>query len=184
MRRQVKPHRFASFGSGSVIVPPAVNPSPHRVSIGRDVMIHDRAWLALYEADGAGQKFEPRLVIGDRTILGQDLYIACLGEVEIGSDVLGGNHILIADTYHDYRDPDTAIRYQPMATPRPVRIGDGVLLNPSVSILPGVTIGERSSIGAGAVVTSDVPPNSVVAGNPARVIRRFDRERGEWVDTA
>jgi len=181
MRRQIKPQRFASFGKDSVICPPAVILNHHRISIGDNVLIHDRAWLSVVE-HYRGQDFEPSLTIGDRTNLGRDNYISCVGRVEIGNDVLGGIRVLIADTYHDYRDPDTPIAYQPMAEPQPVRIGDGVLLNVNVAILPGVTVGERSYIGAGAVVTRDVPPNSVVVGNPARVIRRFDRERGEWVD--
>jgi acetyltransferase-like isoleucine patch superfamily enzyme len=181
MRRQVKPDRFAAFGNNSVIVPPAVIVNHHRISIGDDVMINDRVWMSVVE-HYRGQDFEPSLTIGDRTKLGRDNYIACVGRVEIGNDVLGGVRVLIADTYHEYQDPDTAIAYQPMAEPQPVRIGDGVLLNVNVAILPGVTVGERSYIGAGAVVTRDVPPNSVVVGNPARVIRRYDHERSEWVD--
>ena len=51
-------------------------------------------------------------------------------------------------------------------------------------MLPGVTIGARSYIGAGAVVTRTVPPNSVVVGNPGRIIRHYDRDAGRWVEGA
>ncbi len=180
MRREVKPHLFKRFGEGSIICPPAVIRSHHRISLGDNVFIHDRVWLSVVE-EHLGQRFEPELTIGDRTNLGRDNYIACVGKVEIGNDVLGGVRVLIADTYHEYSDPHTAIAYQPMADPEPVKICDGVLLNVNVAILPGVTVGERSYIGAGAVVTKDVPPNSVVVGNPARVIRRYDHDREQWV---
>jgi acetyltransferase-like isoleucine patch superfamily enzyme len=181
MRRHVKPGQFASFGHRSAIVPPAVVASPHRIHVGDNVLIHDRAWLSVVESY-RGQTFEPTLRIGDRTVLGRDTYISCIGSIEIEHDVLAGDRVLIADSYHDYHDPHTAIAYQPMAEPQPVRICTGVLLNVNVSVLPGVTIGARSYIGAGAVVTRDVPPNSVVVGNPARIVRRWDAEREEWVD--
>jgi len=182
MRRQIKPQRFAAFGDQSVVVPPAVILSPHRIRIGDGVLIQERAWLSVVE-EWYGQTFEPSFTIGNRTTLGRNNYISCIGQVEIGDDVLTGDDVLIADTYHGYRDPDVAIRYQPMAPPEPVRIGDGVALYPRAVVLQGVTIGDRSNIAAGAVVTEDVPPNSLVVGNPGRVVRRYDHEREEWIDT-
>lgn len=56
----------------------------------------------------------------------------------------------------------------------PVTIGDNVWIGGSVTILPGVTIGDNVVIGAGSVVTRDIPSHTVVAGNPARVIKRLD----------
>jgi acetyltransferase-like isoleucine patch superfamily enzyme len=120
---------------------------------------------------GSTQAFDPRLRIGDRTHFGRDLTIACLGHVSIGADVVGGDRILIGDTYHDYRDPDTPIAIQPMATPREIVIGDGAFLGTGVIVNPGVAIGAGSVVGAGAVVTRDVPERAVVAGSPGRVVR-------------
>ena len=62
-----------------------------------------------------------------------------------------------------------------------MRIGNGVFLGTGAMVLAGVEVGERTLIGAGAVLTRSVPANCVVAGNPARVIRHFDRTRDEWV---
>jgi acetyltransferase-like isoleucine patch superfamily enzyme len=183
MRRNVHPERFASFGERSVIVPPAIILNPHRIHIGDRVLLHDRTWLSVVE-EYRGQRFEPTLTIGDRTTLGRDTYISCVGRIEIANDVLGGDRVLIADSYHMYEDPDRPISEQPMAEPRPVKIEEGVLLNVNVNILPGVTIGARSYIGAGAVVTRSVPPNSVVVGNPARILRHYDHEQQRWVDGA
>jgi acetyltransferase-like isoleucine patch superfamily enzyme len=143
------------------------------------VLIHDRVWLSVVE-HYRGQELQPRLKIGDGTVLGRDTYISCVGSIEIGPEVLAGDRVLIADSYHDYRDVETPIKYQPMAEPRPVRIERGVLLNVNVCILPGVTVGEGCYIGAGAVVTRDAPPHSVVVGNPGRVIRFWDAQAGEW----
>lgn len=179
MRRRIGAASFGAFGERSAIVPPAKIVSPHRIFVGDQVLIHEGVWLSVVE-HYRGQDFTPRLTIGDRTVLGRDTYVSCVGEIEIAEDVLAGDRVLIADSYHDYRDVGTPISRQPMAEPRPVRIERGVLLNVNVCILPGVTVGEGSYIGAGAVVVRDVPPHSVVVGNPARVIRHWDAAAGEW----
>jgi acetyltransferase-like isoleucine patch superfamily enzyme len=181
MKRAIHPERFAAFGERSAIVPPAVVRAPHRIRIGNNVLIHDRAWLSVVE-EFQDQRFEPSLVIGDRCVFGRDLYVSCVGRIEIGADVLASERVLIADTYHGYEDPDTPISRQPMAAPEPVKIEDGAMLSANVCVLGGVTIGARTYVGAGAVVTKSVPPNCVVVGNPARIIRWYDHDAGRWVD--
>ena len=180
VNRRVGASRFGAFGADSAFVPPAVVSAPERVFIGDRVFFQTGAWLAVYD-EVHGVRFDPRLTIGDGCTFGRDVVIACLGEVTFGREVQVADRIFVGDTYHGYQDPDTNIVRQPMAEPRPVRIGDGAFLGINCVILPGVTVGERAFVGAGAVVTKDVPANSVVVGNPARVVRVYDRERGEWV---
>jgi acetyltransferase-like isoleucine patch superfamily enzyme len=149
---------------------------PERVHLGADVHLGDHVWLALVvdrhvqvtQGDAvAAQRFAPRLTIGDRTRFGRDLTVACCGEITIGADVVGGDRILLADTYHDYRDPGTAVSAQAMAEPRPLRIEDGAWLGTAVIVNRGLTIGAGAVVQHGSVVTKDVPPRTVVAGNPA-----------------
>jgi acetyltransferase-like isoleucine patch superfamily enzyme len=183
MKRAIHPERFAAFGERSAIVPPAVIRSPHRIRIGDNVLIHDRAWLSVVE-EFQDQRFEPSLVIGNRCVFGRDLYVSCVGQIEIGDDVLASERVLIADTFHGYEDPSAPISRQPMAAPQPVKIGDGAMLSANVCVLGGVTIGARTYVGAGAVVTKSVPPNCVVVGNPARIVRWYDHDSGRWIDGA
>jgi acetyltransferase-like isoleucine patch superfamily enzyme len=171
---------FASFGEGSRIDPPAFVTGPSYIHIGEGVRIRRGAWLSVV-AEHYDQTFTPTLKIGDRTVLGHDIVIACIGEVTIGKEVLTSDRVFIGDTYHEYQDPDTPVLYQPSAAPQPVHIGDGSFLGINSIVLPGVTVGERACVAAGAVVTEDVPPNTVVAGNPARIIRRWDPESRTWV---
>jgi acetyltransferase-like isoleucine patch superfamily enzyme len=180
-RRRIGAHRFARFGRRSLIVAPRGILSPHRIEIGDGVLIRDGAMFSVVE-HYRGRDHQPRLRIGSGTEIGQGIWFSCVGEIEIGENNLLGHNILIADSYHEYEDPDTPIILQPMAPPENVTIGPGCVIGPHVAILAGVTIGANSFIAANAVVTRSVGPNSVVVGNPARVIRYYDRERGEWVD--
>lgn len=175
------PAGIGSCGAESGLFEPYEVWSPECVHLGRDVLIARGAVLSVIKEHN-GVRYEPRLVIGDGTRIGRGLLVACVGSIEIGERVLISDRVFIGDAYHDYRDPSRAVLDQPMSPPRPVRIGDGAFLGVGVIILPGVTIGARSCVGGGAVVTADVAAGCVVAGNPARVIRHWDEAAGAWRD--
>lgn len=109
-----------------------------------------------------------RLVIGDRTFINADFLVIGGGQVTIGADCLIGPRCAIYTPNHA---EDVPRRRDGWELPLPVTLGDNVWLGGSVTLTPGVTVGENSIIGAGSVVTRDVPPNVVAAGNPCRVIR-------------
>ena len=109
-----------------------------------------------------------RLVIGDRAFINYGVDIAATGLVAIGADCLIGTHVSIIDNaFHDVVDR------QQVPAPQPVIVGDNVWIGNRAIILPGVTIGDGAVVGAGSVVTRDVPARTVVAGNPARVVREL-----------
>ncbi|CAM5784286.1 sugar O-acetyltransferase [Cellulomonas persica] len=128
---------------------------------------------------GDGVDFRPpfyldyghRLHVGDRTFINADFLTLGGGEIRIGADVLIGPSVRLYTPTH-VLDPE--LRPQGWERVSPITIEDGVWLGGSVVVCPGVTIGARSVIGAGSVVTKDVPPDVVAAGNPARVVRRLD----------
>ena len=173
--------RFASFGARSVVYPPALIDGHHLIHIGDDVVVHPGAFFSVVD-EHEGRRYDARLEIGDRTHLGFDMVIACCGSIEIGNDVLTADRVYIGDTFHEYRDVRRPIIAQGLGDPRPVRIGDGSFLGVNSAILPGVTVGAGGYVAANAVVIEDVPAHSLVVGNPARVVRRWDGS--EWVDVA
>ncbi|MEA2159501.1 MAG: hypothetical protein QOD66_1881 [Solirubrobacteraceae bacterium] len=177
-RKATETDRFASFGAGSIVYPPALIDGHHLIEIGDDVIVHPGAFFSVVD-EHAGRRYDARLVIGDGVRIGNDMVIACCGRIQIGRGVLTADRVFIGDTYHEYRDVTRAVRHQGLHDPRPVSIGDGAFLGINCAILPGVTIGEGAYVGANAVVAEDVPPHSVVVGNPARVIRRWNGN--EWV---
>ena len=180
-RRAVGAHRLAAFGRDSVIVPPAVIHSPHRIEIGERVLIHRDAFFSVVEEHN-GRRYEPRLRIGDRTSIGHGLWVSCVGQIDIGAEVLAGHNILITDTFHEYFDPETSIARQPMAEPQAVRIGDGVHLGPHVAILAGVT--HRRAFLRGRQRGRHPRRARQLGGGrqPGRVIRRYDHDARTWID--
>jgi len=161
------PGRFARWGEGSVIVPPARVGRPDCIEVGPGVVLHEGAWLSVVEAHPGHR---PKLVFGRGVRFGRSLSVACIGEVVIEDDAMGSDDVFIGDCYHAYEDVDTPVLHQPMSWPRPVRIGRGAYLGAGAIILPGVHVGDGAYVGEGAVVTRDVPPRAVVFGNPARLV--------------
>lgn len=173
------PSAYGAHGQGTWVVPPARVTTPERIFLGDGVTILEHAFLSVVAAVPG---HVPTLRIGDRTSIGRFAHIACVGDIEIGPDVMTSERVFIGDTYHGYEDPDTPVIAQPMAVPQPVRIERGAFLGIGAVVLMGVTVGEHAFVGAGAVVTKDVPPRTVVVGNPARVVRRWDADHATWVD--
>ncbi len=115
-------------------------------------------------------------ILADKVKIGKDVVILngfqCMsaGGLTIEDNTMISLNCTIATNNHDFYD-----RY--VITCKPVHIKRNVWIGVNVTILPGVTIGENAVVGAGAVVTKDVPDNAVVVGNPARVIRYLDAEK-------
>ena len=114
---------------------------------------------------------------GKNIKVGKNVFInACCkfqdqGGIEIGNGVLIGHNVTLATLNHDER-PD----YRQNIYPKPIKIGNNVWIGSNATILQGVTIGDGVIIGANAVVTRDVPENTVAAGVPAKIIRKIEVE--------
>jgi len=116
---------------------------------------------------GAG--FTPELSIGDNSGVGINCEV--YGPVTIGSDVMMGPEVIIYTSAHAHERTDITMIEQGASDVRPVVIGNDVWIGRRVMIMPGVHIGDGCVIGAGAVVTKDIPSYSIAAGVPARVVR-------------
>jgi acetyltransferase-like isoleucine patch superfamily enzyme len=117
----------------------------------------------------------PELIIGDDTFIGHGCSFAVSCSVKVGKHCLLAGDVQVSD--YDGHPIDAGRRRAGEPTPpegiRPVVIGDDVWIGAGALILKGVQVGDRAVIGARAVVTRDVPPDTVVAGNPARVVKQL-----------
>jgi len=117
------------------------------------------------------------VIIGNRTRIG--LGSVLIGPVYIGDDVRLAQNIVVTSLNHNYQDISMPISEQGVNTEE-VYIGDETWVGANAVILPGVFIGKHCVVAAGSVVTKNIPSYSLVAGNPARIIKQYDHESGEW----
>jgi acetyltransferase-like isoleucine patch superfamily enzyme len=124
----------------------------------------------------ATRSAKAQIVIGDDCGMNGGVICAC-EKVEIGNSVLIGANVLIADT--DFHPLSVAERQRDgqAGAVRPIVIEDNVFIGANVIVLKGVRIGRGSVIGAGSVVASDIPPDVIAAGNPARPLRSLSEEQ-------
>lgn len=166
--------RFGSFGDGSVICfPPVALYGERAIHIGRDVLIGPQVALSAGMVPGQPLVSDEIVRIGDRCLIGRGSSIAGHLSIEIGDDVYFGPNVYVTDQNHGFDRPDLPIGRQ-LQPERPVVIGPGSWLGTNVVVLPGVTIGRQVAVGAGSVVTTDLPDGVIAAGVPARVLRSAD----------
>ena len=115
-----------------------------------------------------------RIRIGGGSFLNLGVMVAAAELVEIGEHCMFANGCVVTDADHRFDDPDQPVPWQGFTTKGPTRIGENTWCGANVVITSGVTVGERCVIGAGSVVTGDLPPRSVAVGAPARVVRHID----------
>ncbi|MDP4292118.1 MAG: acyltransferase [Bacteroidota bacterium] len=142
----------------------------HLFNVGSNTIIEDYAVIN----NGAGD-----VSIGDNSIIGIGTVI--IGPVKMGNGAYTGQHVFMAGFNHGFMDGSKNSRNQPVEIK-----GQGVILEEDVFIgsnsvvLAGVTIGKGTQIGAGSVVSHDLPPHCIAAGNPAKVIKQYNFEHKQW----
>lgn len=145
--------RFAHFGEGADFRPGAYAVACSKISIGARVVVRPGSmFFADPRPDGAG------IVIEDDVLMGS------------------GIHIYVGN--HRFDDPTRPIYDQGHDPSKPVRLERGCWIGAGVILLPGVTVGRNAVVGAGSVVTRDVPAASVAVGNPARVVKTIAAPEG------
>jgi acetyltransferase-like isoleucine patch superfamily enzyme len=137
-----------------------------RLEIGPHTLLEPDVWITAPRA--------ARIRIGSGTFLNMGVMVAAHELVEIGDHCMLANGCFVSDAAHRFDDPDRPVPWQGFTSKGPTRIGDNVWCGAHVVITSGVTVGERSVIGANSVVTADLPAFSVAAGAPARVLRRIE----------
>jgi len=147
--------------------------NPANISIGNHVRIDRLSRLSSYEGG--------KIMIEDGCYIGQFFSIMAGGDVVIMKNTLIASYVAVVSENHSM-DPEAGVKYgnQPLIK-QDVVIGENCWIGEKTVILPGVTIGEWSIIGACSVVSKSVPPYSIVAGNPAKIIKKYDFNAKQWI---
>ena len=138
-----------------------------RISLGSHVKFRSTMFRVRLKSNPNGN-----IAIGDRTFLNDGVAINSSVSISIGSHCLIGDGVGMFDT--DYHEIEQG---RPILS-APIKIGDNVWIGREALLMPGVEIGDHSVVGAGSVVTRSVPARSLVAGNPARIIREIEASPG------
>ena len=157
-----RPEDFRELGPDCVFETGVLVFHPENISLGRNVYLGHYAILKGY--------YKGQMRIGDESWIGQQCFFHAAGDLTIGARVGVGPGVKILTSEHQESGRETPVLFSPVAM-APVVIEDDADIGLGAILLPGVTIGRGAVIGAGAVVTRDVPAYAVVAGSPARILR-------------
>lgn len=173
---------YGSFGESSRIQRPiTLITNKKHIFVGKNVFIRKFARIEPI-IQWHDKKFNPKIEIEDNVHIEQNLHLICGEKVFIGSSTLISSFVFITDVNHVFDNISLSVIQQGLAVV-PTIIEKNCFIGTGVKIMAGVHIGEHSVIGANAVVTHDIPPYSVVAGIPAKVIKKFNFETNQWEKT-
>ena len=169
--------------------------NPDRIFFGDNVMFGPGSFLiALTHYPGVSmqnperkqkqQIFDSKIEIGHRVTATGGLQIASQNKIIIEDDVMFATNVFLNDASHGYKNATDPYKYQQMWKIKPIVIKMGSWIGQNVVILPGVTIGELSIIGANSVVTKSVPEKCIAAGSPAKVLKRWEESTHSWISAS
>jgi acetyltransferase-like isoleucine patch superfamily enzyme len=187
---------FATPAKNLKILKPRAISRPKRIYIGDDVWLGPGALLApstnfpsrpLFPEGMTAdfrQVFDPKITIGNRVTSTGGLILGAHQDITIEDDVMFATNVMLSDALHGYDTANVPYKYQPMGHIAPILIKRGCWIGQNVVILPGVTIGEYTIIGANSVVTKSIPARCIAFGAPARVIKNWDETTKDWVNAS
>lgn len=170
---------FKHMGKKTYIVSPLHIDNPHSIYLGSNVIVREFTWLASVPLTGNNESL---LAIGDGTTIGHFNHIYATHKIIIEKNVLTADKVYISDNLHEYRDITLPIKCQPVIQNREVIIGEGTWIGENACVL-GVKIGKHCVIAANSVVNQDIPDYCVVAGVPAKIVKRYCVKSQKWYRT-
>lgn len=181
-------YRYRFRSCGAFFATGSFHITGHRfIEIGR-MSVGERLRMDAVHIYSSERRYSPYLRIGLGVSFGSDAHIACNHRIIIGDNVLAGSHVFLTDHDHGvysgiltrHSQPIEPPAHRDLTTDGYIEIDDNVFIGDHCIILKNVRIGKGAVVAAGSVVTRDVPPASIVAGNPARVLKRFNETNGKW----
>ena len=170
---------FMKYGRNVYLFPGVHIVRPRYVCIGDDVTIGRNTDIFVHPEDPDSK--ECVIEIGNHVHIGTNNIIGARKKIILEENVLIGPHVMIGDHSHHYENVDIPIKFQAATEGGTVRIERDCWIGANVFIMPKVTIGRHTVIGANSVVNQDIPAYSVAVGAPARVIKRYDLASKRWV---
>ena len=153
---------------------------PGYIEIGERSVVSKHSWLGAINSY-AGIRYQPRLLIGNDVYIGQYSSLQCISNIIIEDNCVLSEYIYISDCAHGVDPKAGLIMHQKLEHKGDVLIRSHTFIGYRACIMPGVTLGRHCVVGANSVVTRSFPDFSMIAGVPARLIKIYSPERGEWI---
>lgn len=147
----------------------------HRIKIGSHTEFGHHCVLGCRESYGE-EHYEPEMIIGNYCSIGEYCHISAINRITIGDGLLTGRFVYIGDNAHgggSLEEAGLPPAQRRLTSKGEIKIGCNVWLGDKVSIFGGVTIGDNVTIGAGSIVTKDIPGNCIAAGVPAKIVKEL-----------
>jgi acetyltransferase-like isoleucine patch superfamily enzyme len=170
---------FAEFGHGSWIKKPERIAGASRIRIGQRTRIESGATLYAIQKF-AKHRYKGEIIIGNHVYLNRMFNATSASKITIGDYVSCGSNVSIVNFDHGWMEIDKDINSTPLMVHGEIEIAAQSWIGNNAVILGGVKIGQHCVIGAGSIVTKDIPNYSVAVGNPAKVIKQYDFEHKVW----
>ncbi|MGK5008334.1 acyltransferase [Janthinobacterium sp. MDB2-8] len=171
---------FGRIGKGAWIKKPEQIFGASRLNIGAGVRIERGAILYAVKYY-AGKDYTGTIEIGKKTFANKHFNATSAFGIHIGDEVVFGPNVFLTDFDHGYEDIRMARLETDLVSKGPISIGDRCWLGANVFVGSGVSLGEYCVVAANSVVTKSFPAFSVIAGSPAKVVKRYDPEQRSWV---
>jgi acetyltransferase-like isoleucine patch superfamily enzyme len=168
------------LGRGSVMMLPRWLHNKKHIEIGENCVIGRFAVMNAV-VEYAGVHYAPAIVIANDVYIGGYAQLHCMQRLTLEQGVVLSEHVYISDIAHGFDPARGPIMQQELECKGPVHIGAHTFVGYGVSIMPGVTLGERCIVGTRSVVTHSFPPYSMVAGSPAKLVKRYCLETKAWI---
>ncbi|MGA8273700.1 MAG: acyltransferase [Candidatus Sulfotelmatobacter sp.] len=152
-----------------------------RVKIGNSVILDRDVWINIPIIPASKDAI---ILIADHCRIGRRCVLSAKNRIDIGQRVIFGPGALVMDHNHAFDDVTIPIAQQGVTPGGTIRIEEGCWIGYGAAIVCNqgeLVIGRNSVIGANSVLTRSVPPNSIVSGNPGRIVKQFDHSKGQWV---
>lgn len=173
-------YMFEKIGSKCIIKNPLFI-TPEFINLGDNVIIWDDARIEAIDHYGE-QVFNPKIIIEDGVTIQQRCHITAADKLVIGANSLISFDVMIQDSEHQYTEPNLPVAIQPLII-RQTRIGENCFIGSGAKIQAGSRLGKHCIVGSNSVVKGIFPDYCVIAGVPARIIKRFDIDACIWRKT-
>lgn len=170
-----------TLGKSSYILLPRRIDGEKYIVIGDNSRVMKYAWISAFDKY-AGQRFSPKIFIGDNVYIGGFSCITSVVGIKIDDGCVLSEFVYITDHVHGYNPENGNILSQFLESKGDVCIGKNCLIGYGSHILPGVRLGNNCVVGANSVVTRSFPDHSMIAGSPAKLIKKYSYEHHAWIN--